>query len=200
MTTLPQLPALPQAETVLLLVDMINPLDFDGAELLAPAALQAAVAAAALKRELGRRGVPAVYANDNFGHWQSDFRSLLAHCRRRKGAAAALARRMAPTPDDLTVLKPRHSAFHATPLALLLTRMGARQLVIAGLATDLCVQFTAMDAFQRGFALWVPADCTAAESTERKLAALSWMARALKCHVQPAWPAAPGELHGPRRN
>lgn len=184
---LPQLPALPRARTVLLLVDLINPLDFDGAERLAAPALQAAAAVAALKRDAAERGVPAIYVNDNFGHWRSDFRGLVAVCRRAGGAAAVLARLIAPRAADFTVLKPRHSGFHATPLRLLLERMGARRLVVAGLATDLCVQCTATDAFQLGFGLWVPADCSAAETPQRHAAALAWMARALKCHTRAAW-------------
>lgn len=184
---LPHLAALPRAHTVLLLVDLVNPLDFDGADRLAPPALQAAAAVAALKRDATARGVPSIYVNDNFGHWRSDFRKLLTVCRRSRGAAATLARLLAPRDGDFTVLKPRHSGFHATPLRLLLERMGARRLVITGLATDLCVQCTATDGFQLGFGLWVPADCCAAETPQRHAAALAWMARALKCHTQPAW-------------
>jgi nicotinamidase-related amidase len=189
-TVLPELPALPRAPTVLLLVDFINPLNFDGAEDLTPPALQAASAAASLKRDAAARGVPTIYVNDNFGHWQSDFRNLVQHCRRQGGPSAALARRLAPTPQDYTVLKPRHSAFHGTPLQLLLQSMGARRLVITGLATNLCVQCSAMDAFQLGYRMWVPADCTAAESPLRKQTALDWMSLALRCRTGPAWPAA----------
>jgi nicotinamidase-related amidase len=181
-------PGLPQSRTVLLMIDVINPLQFDGAEDLAPPALEAAAANARLKADLAREGVPAVYVNDNFGHWRSDFRALVARCRRLGGPAAALVRRLAPGPDDLTVLKPRHSAFHETPLELLLTQMGARDLVVTGLATDLCVQFSASDAFVRGYRLWIPEDCTAAESLERKRAALDWMALALKGRTEPAYP------------
>lgn len=183
---LPELADLPHAPTVLLLVDFINPLQFDAAQLLAEPALQAASHAARLKRDACRRGVSTIYVNDNFGHWRSDFRDLVSHCRQLRGAAARIARLLAPRPEDLTVLKPRHSGFHATPLDMLLKRMGTQQLVIAGLSTDLCVQFTAMDAFLLGFALWVPADCSAAESPQRHEAALEWMARALKCHVDNA--------------
>ncbi|MBZ8142018.1 cysteine hydrolase [Rubrivivax gelatinosus] len=174
-------------DTALLLVDVINPLDFDGAQQLAPAALAAGERIAALKAALVHAGVPVVYANDNFGHWRSDIRRLLTHCRRGGGAAATLARDLAPGPRDHTVLKPRYSAFDQTPLELVLGRIGARRLIIAGFATDLCVQFSAMDAFVRGYELWVPGDCSAAESRTRHRAALAWMARALKCHTRPAW-------------
>jgi nicotinamidase-related amidase len=178
--------------TALLLIDVINPLDFDGAEDLHAGALQAARAIASLKRRLRADGVPAIYVNDNFGHWNSDFRALLARCRADGGAAATLVKRLAPHKDDLTVLKPRHSAFHQTPLELLLERIGVRRLIITGLAADLCVQFSAMDAFVRGYQLWVPEDCTAAESPQRKRAALEWMALALKCRTAPA-AKRPGE-------
>ncbi len=174
--------------SVLLLVDWINPLDFDGAEDLAAPALAAAGVTAELKRELAAQGVPAIYVNDNFGHWNSDFRRLVTHCRSLKGPAAALTRKLAPADGDLTVLKPRHSAFHQTPLDLLLARLKARHLVITGLATDLCVQFSAMDAFVRSHALWVPADCTAAETPARHRAALDWMALALRCRTAPFRP------------
>ena len=105
---------------MLLLVDLINTLQFDGAERLAPPALQAAAAVAALKRDAAARGVPAIYVNDNFGRWHSDFRALLTECRHHGGAAARLARLLAPRAEDFTVLKPRHSGFLGTPLAWLL--------------------------------------------------------------------------------
>ena len=62
-----------------------------------------------------------------------------------------IARLLYPQAGDLTILKPRHSAFYASPLELLLAEMQARELVICGLATDMCVQLTAMDAFLREF-------------------------------------------------
>jgi nicotinamidase-related amidase len=179
---------LQRSPTVLLLVDVINPLQFDGAEDLAGPAVQAATCIAALKQKLSAEGVAVVYVNDNFGHWRSEFSELLAHCRKQPGAAAALVRRLAPGADDYTVLKPRNSGFDQTPLELLLSRLGARELVITGLSADLCVQFTAMDAFSRGYRLWVPEDCTAAESQERKDAALAWMKLALRCRIQPSQP------------
>ena len=171
---------LPQSGTVLLLVDFINPMQFDGADDLSIPAVEAAKATAILKRRLTSEGVRTIYVNDNFGHWQSDFDGLTAHCRKQGGTSAKLVRALAPTKADLRVLKPRHSGFHGTPLDLLLTQLDAHQLILVGLAADLCVQFTAMDAFVRGYRLWVPEDCVAAESPERKQAALQWMALALK--------------------
>ncbi|RZJ10355.1 MAG: cysteine hydrolase [Rubrivivax sp.] len=178
--------ALPRSRRVLLLVDFINPMNFVGAEELAPFALAASRATAALKRRFENAGERVIYVNDNFGHWRSDFRMLVQHCRRQGGAAARLVRELAPGPDDLTVLKPRHSGFYATPLELLLEQLGTRQLVVAGLATDYCVKCTAMDAFVRGYKLWIPHDCTAAESVEKHELALAWMRDALKADTRAA--------------
>ncbi|HSV36206.1 MAG TPA: isochorismatase family cysteine hydrolase [Ramlibacter sp.] len=179
-------PSLPPSPRVLLLVDFINPLDFPGGETLAPAAVQAAVACAGLKQRLARDGVVAIYANDNYGIWQSDFHTLVATCLGMAGPTGEIARLLYPQAEDLTILKPRHSAFYATPLELLLAEMRARELVICGLATDICVQMTAMDAFLRDYKVWVPADCTAAQSPEARTASLAYMAGVLKCETQPA--------------
>jgi nicotinamidase-related amidase len=177
---------LPPHRRVLLLVDFINPLDFPGAEKLAPAALEAARACADLKKRLADEGTIAIYANDNYGTWQSDFHSLVSTCLGMEGPAGEITRLLYPQAEDLTILKPRHSAFYASPLELLLKEMQAQELVICGLATDMCVQLTAGDAFLREYQVWVPADCTAAESEEMKQASLDYMASVLKCDVRPS--------------
>lgn len=179
-------PKLPRSRLVLVLVDFINPLDFPGGEKLAAPAVAAAQATAELKAKLTRRGVPTIYANDNYGTWQSDFHSLVSSCLGMEGPAGEIARLLYPQASDLTVLKPRHSAFYGSPLELLLAEIEARELVICGLATDICVQFTAMDAFLREFRIRVPADCTAAESPQAWKTSLAYMEEILRCDVRPA--------------
>lgn len=174
---------LPRSERVLL-VDFINPLDFPKAgDLLGPA-WQAAQATARLKARLVRQGCAVIYANDNYGVWHSEFRDILSHCCALPGMRGEMARLLAPAPQDLVLLKPRHSAFHSTPLQYLLSQMQARELVVTGLATDICVQFTASDALMHGYDVWIPSDCTAAENDEWKDAALRHMQRVLRCSTR----------------
>jgi nicotinamidase-related amidase len=132
---------------VLLLVDVINDFDFpDGAQLFRHA-LPAARKLAARKRRLRERGVPAIYVNENFGRWQSDFRAQVERCQRKDARGAAIAHLLAPAEDDYSVLKPKHSGFYySTSLAVLLTYLGARRLIFTGFAADICVLFTANDA------------------------------------------------------
>lgn len=183
--------ALPPSESVLLLVDFINPLQFEGAKHIASNALQAARRTARLQERMRRDGAAVIYANDNFGAWRSDFRALVAHCVALPGEPGDMARLLAPGAHALAVLKPRHSAFYATPLELLLSQMGTKSLTVCGLAADVCVQITAMDAYQRGFHVRVPRDGTAAESPERLAAALDYMERVLRCDTAPIGDEAP---------
>ena len=149
------------AGTALLLVDFINELDFAHGEILRPAAERAAGRTAALKRQLKQAGVPAIYANDNFGRWRSNFFHLVEQCAAPGSRGRELARLLKPDPDDLSVLKPRHSAFFGSPLEFLLAELDVGRLVIVGLVTEMCVLFTAHDAYVRKFELWIPEDCVA---------------------------------------
>lgn len=176
--------SLPCCDTSLVLVDFINPLDFPGGDRLQSEALSAAQATLRLKKRLASQGVPAIYANDNYGSWQSDFPDVLAECQELPGKRGEMARLLAPGQDDLTLLKPRHSAFFATPLDLLLREMGVKNLVLTGLVTDMCVHFTAVDAFMRGYRLWVPGNCVAAETATAQRAALQHMVRTLRCCIR----------------
>lgn len=180
----PGIGRLPRSRSVLLLIDFINPLSFADAARLARPAVAAARRTARLKARLTAQGVQAIYANDNFGAWRSEFSRVVETCRARAGPARRLVELLAPASGDIAVLKPRHTAFYATPLDVLLAQLGARRLILAGVAADICVLFTASDAYVRGFELWVPSDCVAAESAARKRAALAFMARVLKAETR----------------
>ncbi|WP_211459201.1 cysteine hydrolase family protein [Comamonas sp. PE63] len=176
--------AVPRAAEVLLLVDVINPLQFPNAASLVRDASKAALTIASLKARLRARGVPAIYANDNYGTWHSEFTNILAECSGLSGRRGVIARTLAPAEGDLVILKPQHSAFHSTPLQHLLNRMDAKKLVIVGFATDMCVMLSATDARMSGYDVWVPSDCTAAESPSRKAYALQHLRRAFDCSVR----------------
>ena len=169
--------------TALLLIDFMNPLDFEGAERMAPFAMRAAEHAARLCAKMRAEGSPVIYANDNFGRWEADFHAVVRTCEQRGGASAAMARLLAPRPGDRSVLKPRHSAFFGTPLEFLLDELDVAHLVLTGLAADSCIMFTAHDAYLREYDLWIPADCVASEQDDWREDALAYMARVLKARI-----------------
>ena len=153
--------------TALLVVDMISRWDFPEGDTWCAAAEGIADTIATLKARCRAAGVPVIYANDNRGRWRSDLRQLLAEALDEGGAGAALTRRIAPDDDDYVVLKPQHSAFFATPLALLLEHLGVRRLLLTGLTSDQCILATAIDARMRGLEIVVVRDGVASLSGER---------------------------------
>ena len=170
----------------LLLIDVINDLEFDGGEALLAHALPMATRLAALKRRATEAGIPAIYVNDNFGRWQSDFAKLLAHCLDDGVRGRPLAEQLRPERDDYFVLKPKHSGFYATTLDLLLRYLHVTTVILTGLTGDICVLFTANDAYMRDFHLVVPADCVVSQDSEENRHALRHMERVLKADIQPS--------------
>ncbi len=170
----------------LLLIDVINDLEWPGAENIVGAALAMAEAIAALKRRARAARVPCVYVNDNFGRWKSDFHAQVDHCLEDGVRGQEVVRRVLPTDDDYFVLKPKHSGFYSTTLDILLRYLGAETLVLTGIAGNNCVLFTANDAYMRDYALVVPSDCVISNSDGENRAALAQMAGVLKADVRPA--------------
>src|SRR4051794_33283593 len=124
------------SQRVLLIIDFFNPEGFSKTPGLGAATLAAARRTAGLKLRLRRARVPVIYANDNFGQWQSNFSALVASCKGLPGDAGRIAELLAPRPDDWSLLKPRHSAFYGTPLDFMLDEIGARNLVLTGVMAD----------------------------------------------------------------
>jgi nicotinamidase-related amidase len=133
---------------------------------------------------LRQAGVPAIYVNDNFGRWQSDFRKTLAYCNDTRGRP--IAEILHPQEDDYFVLKPMHSGFYSTTLDTLLAHLGARTLILTGMAADVCVLFTANDAYMRGFRLLVPPDAVASWDPRECEAAVRKMQELLKADTTPS--------------
>ena len=175
-----------KSDIALLMIDVINDLEFDGGEQLLEHALPMAHCLADLKRRAKDRGVPVVYSNDNFGKWQSDFQRLLKHCLEDGVRGERLAQLLRPDNDDYFVLKPKHSGFFSTSLEILLRYLETKTLIITGITTDICVLFTANDAYMRDFKLFVPSDCVVAQSTADSKRALLHMERVLKADVRPS--------------
>jgi nicotinamidase-related amidase len=175
-----------RATTALLLIDVISPFDFDGGAPLARSLRAAVPRIAGLRDRLRRTGVPVIYCNDNFGQWRSDFRDVV----RRSGRGGALDHEpvaaLEPRQGDYFILKPKHSAFHATALDLLLQHLGVRRLVLAGTATDSCILCTATDAHMREYAVCVPRDCVAAITPARSRRALELLRSAFDVDVRTA--------------
>lgn len=172
-----------KSETALLLIDVINDLDFPEGEQMLPLALPIGENIAALKRRTRDAGIPSIYVNDNFGRWQSDLKKIVAHCRRAESRGKPFVELLLPEDDDYFVLKPKNSGFFSTTLDLLLSHLGAKNLILTGIAGNNCVFFTANDAYMRDYKIFVPADCSVSNTQEENLHALKQMQTVLKADI-----------------
>jgi nicotinamidase-related amidase len=175
-----------KCSVALVLIDVINDLEFDGGDTLLKHALPAARRIAALKAQARKRGIPVIYANDNFGRWRSDFRQVVEHCLTDGVRGQPLAQLLKPDDQDYFVVKPKHSAFYCTTLDLLLQYLQAKRVVLTGFTGDMCVLFTAADAYLRDLKINVPEDCTASQSPLENRKALQYITRVFKADRRPS--------------
>ena len=166
----------------LILIDVINDMEFDSGEALFRNALPAARKLARLKQRAKDADVSTIYVNDNFGKWRSDLRQQLDHVLEDGCRGEPIARLLKPSDEDYFVLKAKHSGFYDTQLDLLIDYLQVKTVILAGFATDMCVLFTASDAYLRDLDIVVPPDCSASASTEHHEQALKHMSRVL--HVK----------------
>ena len=173
----------PVSGTALLLIDVINDLAFEGSAALVALAEPMATRLALLKRRAAGAGIPSIYINDNFGQWRSDFRKTVAHCTSRRSPGRQVSQRLRPTARDYFVLKPKHSGFFDTTLDTLLGTLRIHRVILTGIAGNICVLFTANDAYMRDLKIFTPADCIVSNTAADNDHALRQIETVLKGNV-----------------
>jgi nicotinamidase-related amidase len=177
---------IPVKGTALLLIDVVSDFDFEDGDELLLQTLKIVNDLARFRRRIKKAGVPVIYANDNFGKWQEDFKTIVHRFAEPSAKGADVVGPLVPDDKDFYVLKPHRSAFYSTSLALLLENLEIKRLMLAGITTDICILFTANDAYMRGFELYIPCDCVAAVTPEYTENTLDFAERVLKADVRPS--------------
>jgi nicotinamidase-related amidase len=175
-----------QSNAAVLVVDMISDFDFDGGNKLFDQAVKVAENISDLKSRATSSGVPVIYVNDNFGKWNEDFGTYVENTMNRSRKGQAIGEILKPEKNDLFILKPQRSGFYATALGVLLLSMDVSKIIITGVTTDICVLFTAHDAYMRGYHVQVPSDCSAAVETEDHDHALNFLKRVADANINPS--------------
>jgi nicotinamidase-related amidase len=159
-----------KSHSALIIIDMISAFDFPEANALRPSLLRTARRIAVLKAHFRRQHAPVIYANDNFANWRADFRELVTMAAASGGVGRKVAALLQPEPDDYFVLKPKHSAFLATALPVLLAKLGVNEVVLTGMTADSCVMATAIDANAREYRVTVVRDAVAGLPARKRAA------------------------------
>lgn len=174
------------APVALLIIDMISDFEFEDGERLYHQTLPIVDRIAALKQRVRAAGLPVIYVNDNWGRWQSNLEKLVQYVIETPTRGAPIAQRLRPQDDDYFVLKPKQSGFFATTLETLLHYLGTRLLILTGIAGDICVLFTANDAYMRDYHLVIPADCVASRDEPSNARALAHCRSVLQADLTPS--------------
>lgn len=82
---------------------------------------------------------------------------------------------LTPLDGEAVIVKRRYSAFFGTDLEILLRGLQVDTVILMGTLTHVCVHYTAVDAHQRDYYLYVIADCCAGSDRSAHLAALNAM-------------------------
>lgn len=179
------------ARSALLIVDMISDFGFPDGDRLARQAEKVVSGMVRARTLFQSRGLPVIYVNDNFDHWNMGFSEIVDWASRGGSRGRGIIDRLLPAHDDYFILKPKHSAFYETALPSLLEKLEVKRLAIVGVAGDACVLSSALDAHIREFPVWVPSDASASLTDERNTRAMEFLAESLGCDTKPV-----GSLQG----
>ena len=172
----------PMSETALLVIDMFNTYDHPDAEQLATNVAGIVEPVSDLiSRASARDDVAVVYVNDNYGDFAAEPSDIVKAA--VEGARPDLVRPVVPGPDARFLTKVRHSAFYATSLDYLLTRLETRRIILVGQVTEQCILYSALDGYVRHYDVVVPPDAVAHIDADLGKAALAMMERNMKAEL-----------------
>ncbi|QKY70855.1 isochorismatase family cysteine hydrolase [Lentibacillus sp. CBA3610] len=169
--------------TAILFVDIINDFDFDGSENLLKHTNDILPGLKKLRQFGKEKDIPIIYVNDHYGIWQADFQKIINQCENDHNQHIIEA--LKPDDSDYFLIKPLHSAFFQTPLHALLSDLNKTHLIMAGIAGDICILFTAKDAYMYDYSMHIPENCMASEEEEGTEYALYLMRSVMDADIDP---------------
>ncbi|TMU82161.1 cysteine hydrolase [Bacillus sp. BHET2] len=170
-------------DTALLVIDILNPFDFTHGETLAHHTASIVKPINSLRHYCNKHQHPIIYINDHYELWKADYKEIYKKCHNEM--SDPIMTPLQPMDDDFFLIKPKHSAFYGTALNTLLHHLSVKNLIITGIAGNICVLFTANDAYMREFTLYVPGDAIASVSKEDNHYALTMMKNVLTANIDP---------------
>ena|SRR5690625_3296558 len=171
------------SKTAVLFIDVINDFKFNGGEKLLHHTKSILPHLKRLKAFACENNLPIIYINDHYGVWQADFQKIIKHCTNEY--SQEIIQEIKPDDTDYFLIKPQHSAFFQTPLQSLLHELGKTRLIVAGIAGDICILFTAKDAYMYKYDMHIPENCMASEDKDGNDYALYLMQSVMKAKTDP---------------
>lgn len=173
-----------QNKQALIIIDMINDFHFKHGKQLLQATKDILPNILHMKKYANAHNLPIIYVNDHYRLWKADLNLIYQHCLNKDNKQVLEA--ILPEKDDYFLIKPKHSGFHQTALQALLAELHVKEVILTGIAGNICVLFTANDAYMREYKLAVPSDCTASNDFNDNKYALLMMENVLQADVTPS--------------
>ncbi len=173
----------PEEAYALIIADMLNDFVREGAPLEVP---NARAIVNNIKREIKKareKQIPIIYCCD--AHKKEDLEFKLWPGHAVKGTeGACVIEQLKPQKEDYVIEKTSYSCFYKTSLDKLLKQLNRTHLIIAGVVTNICVLYTAAEAYMRGYKVIVPQNCVAALTQKEHQFALQQMKRVLCAEIR----------------
>lgn len=124
-----------------------------------------------------KAGVPVIFVKTHHDRWTDSAAWLTRGPRKAGGEICATGSwgaelyRVEPAAGERVVVKHRYSGFYMTELEMVLRVLGRQSVLVTGVATNVCVESTARDAFMRDFNVVLVEDCAGAATKEEHEAA-----------------------------
>lgn len=166
----------------LLIIDMLNDFVLKEAPLRVPGAKRIVPNIKSQLKLAREKAIPVIYLCDTHQENDLEFKIWPKHAvRGTKGAQ--IIEELKPQKQDLIIRKSRYSGFYNTNLDKILKKLGIEELIITGLLTNVCVLYTAVDAYMRGYRVQILEDCIIALNKEDHKFAI----RQIKDVLKPYW-------------
>lgn len=158
----------------LIVIDMINDFvtgkfGFKGALEIVPRIQQLLTAARA-------KGITVIYACDAHAPADPELRVWGEHAMAGTKGAEVVPE-LSPIKGETVIFKHTYDIFQEPRLGRFLRKKDIKELVLAGVVTEICIQHSAAGAFFNGYRVVIPEDCVASPDEREKKRALEYMRR-----------------------
>lgn len=167
----------------LIIADMLNDFVYEGAPLEVPSAR---VIINNIRREIQKarkKQIPIIYCCDAHKKEDPEFELWPSHA--VKGTEGSrVIEQLKPQKEDYVIEKASYSCFYKTSLDKLLKQLNRTHLIITGVVTNICILYTAAEAYMRGYKVIIPQNCVAALTQKEHQFALQQMKRVLHAEIR----------------
>ncbi|MDN3510559.1 MAG: cysteine hydrolase [Candidatus Jettenia sp.] len=166
----------PEESYAIIIADMLNDFVNEHAPLEVPKSRMIIDPIREEIKKARKKRIPIIYCCDAHKNNDREFQLWPRHAvKGTKGAQ--VIQQLEPRKEDYMIAKTSYSCFYKTSLDTLLKKLGITGVIITGVVTNICVLYTAAEAYMRGYKIMIPQNCVTALTQSEHQFALQQMKR-----------------------